>query len=69
MDISSIKVDVGNYLGTVNHENVNWTQVVTDVQAIVKNHASGVKGFNIKIGKDTKRKYNLEIVIPLVFNP
>lgn len=67
MDIAAIKTSVNSYLETVDHTNVDWTQVVTDVRQLIINDADDLNDFNVKIGKDTGKKYNLEIVIPMVF--
>lgn len=66
MDIAKIRSEIETLLKEQPAE-IDWKSVVGQARDIVSQHAPGVNDFNIKIGKDIGNKFNVELVIPMVF--
>ncbi len=67
MDVAKIRIEMEEMLKNLDTQNIDWKHVISQSRDIVAKNAPGVNGYNVKVGKDLGKKYNVEIVIPMVF--
>ena len=67
MDAVKIRSEIETLLQNLDPQNIDWKSVVGQARDIVAENAPDINDFNVKVGKDIGTKYNVEIVIPMVF--
>ena len=67
MDMVKIRGDIETLLRNLDLQSVDWRVVVGQARDIITTNAPDINDFNVKIGKDVGNKFNVEIVVPMVF--
>lgn len=67
MDVAKIRSEMETLLKNLDTQNIDWKSVVAQSRDIVSQNAPDLNDYNIKVGKDIGNKFNVEIVVPMVF--